>query len=685
MSTTRAQTPRWILPLIKLGLQPWDLAALFICLVAFWHGWRATRDLAWPPDFDLYRDASIAQTMLDGGGLSDPAYPGERLWYNPLVPALVAGLSRMTGQPVPAVYARAGAYLNLLAPLCFYLVIALLFKDRLIALASTLAFLFVTCQHPPSRACATYSPWLFTANFTQAGFYLTLALYERALRRSRRRDFLPVGLALGLTFLGHTAPALILGSIILLHTAWTALHSLDRTLSSPQLHESIVRLGIITGAALAVGAPYLRIILCHYRIDVLNPAPSSWIFSELEMENFLTFARANLSLPNLVALVGGIVLLARPRDRADRAAHLLALWLIVCVGFIGLSYVSQLAERLDLPALYIVPPIHFLFYLKALVSALFGYGVLVLIRFVLQFVKYLLPWLQRRLPGLFQTRVEKISLILLAFAAAMCSYGPFARQPALNAIRERAQTVIPTGWRNAYTWIRKHTSPSDVFLAPPYLGLHIVTPAGRKVVALKPVFSNPFINAASRLEHNSAMYDYLQAGDSERFAILASAYEVRYVATIDNAQFAAHHLPLEPVFKDTGVTAYAVSLPPATHVNLGGKVEFLGHVMSRTPDGQTQVELTLRCVERMKDNYTLWFHADAQGKTTTFDHALSTSEWRVGQIVQDTFLLDLPPDRYDLSFGLWMPTADGRSQGSRRLWRPDNGEPGIHLGQVEIR
>ena len=74
-----------------------DLVVLVACLVAFWHGWRATHDLNWPPDFDLYRDTSIAQTMLDGGGLADPAYPGGRLWYNPLVPGIAAGISRLTG------------------------------------------------------------------------------------------------------------------------------------------------------------------------------------------------------------------------------------------------------------------------------------------------------------------------------------------------------------------------------------------------------------------------------------------------------------------------------------------------------------------------------------------------------------------------------------------------------------
>jgi hypothetical protein len=469
---------RWIVIFLTwLGSRIWDLAAILACLIGFWYGWRATRDLDWPPDFDLYRDISIAQTMLDGGGLADPAYPGEQLWYNPLVPAVVAGISRLTSWPVPVAYARVGAYLNLLAPLCFYLMVAYLFKDRLVAFTSMLAFLFVTCQHPASRACATYSPWLFTGNFAQAGFYLTLTLYERAWRHDRRRDFLFVGLMLGITFLGHTAPALLLGGIIALHTGLTALQRLDRTLSSSHLHEAIIRLGIVTGAMLAVGSPYLRTIWGHYQLRILNPDPSSWVFSELEIGNIATLSRANLSLPNLVALAGGGLLWARPRDRAS---HLLTLWLLTCLGFIGLDYLAQLGSRLDISSLRIVPSIHFLFYLKALVSALFGYGLFALVRFTLEFGKYLSPCLRGRLQGSLQVKMERAALVLLVVAAALWGYGPFIRQPAFNEMCERARTVISPGWRKAYTWIREHTSPSDVFLAPPYFGLHIVTPAGRK-------------------------------------------------------------------------------------------------------------------------------------------------------------------------------------------------------------
>jgi len=665
--------PPWVRP------QIWDLVAILACLIALWYGWRTTYDLDWPPDFDLYRDISIAQTILDGGGLADPAYLDERLWYNPLVPASVAGISWLTGWSVPVLYARAGAYLNLVAPICFYLSIAYLFKDRLTAFVSTLAFLFITCQCPTSRACASYSPWLFTANFTQAGFYLTLLLYERALRWGRRRDFLFVGLSLGLTFLGHLAPALILGGIIALHTASTALRGLDRTLSSPCLHEATIRLGIVVGTALAVGSPYLSIIVGHYKLHILNPAPGGWIFPELELENVLSLLRANLSLPNLIALAGGVMLWTRPRERLT---YLLTLWFLVCSGFIGLDYLSQLASRLGLPTFHTAPSIHFMFYLKALVSALFGYGLLALVRFVLELGKYLLHHPRVHLPNHLQARVERAAMTLLALIMALKGYGPFVNQPAFNEVRVRAQTVIPPGWHHAYTWIRDHTSPADVFLAPPYFGLHIVTPAGRKVVALKPVFSNPFVEATARLEHNSALYDYLQSGDAERFAILASAYDVRYVVAIDNSPVAIYNSPgcrLETAFTDEGVTIYAVSLPPPAYVNLGGKVEFLGSVTSWEADGRPQIELYLRCIEPIEDDYTLWFHADTHRETITFDHTLPTSKWRAGQIIHDTFTLDVPTGRYRLSFGLWM------WQDGRRLWRTDNGGAGIDLGEIEVK
>lgn len=92
-------------------------------------------------------------------------------------------------------------------------------------------------------------------------------------------------------------------------------------------------------------------------------------------------------------------------------------------------------------------------------------------------------------------------------------------------------------------------------------------------MVIKPVFSNPFIEIDSRLQHYATLYDYLRAGDGERFAILSVAYRIWYVVVIDDSQPAFRDPQLELAFRDEGVAIYAVSLPSAAPVNLGDKGE----------------------------------------------------------------------------------------------------------------
>ena len=66
---------------------------VLLCAPAFGAGRAASRGLSWPPDVDLYRDIAQAQTMADGALLADPFYRGEAVWYNPLVPGLVATMA----------------------------------------------------------------------------------------------------------------------------------------------------------------------------------------------------------------------------------------------------------------------------------------------------------------------------------------------------------------------------------------------------------------------------------------------------------------------------------------------------------------------------------------------------------------------------------------------------------------
>ena len=94
-----------------------DLLVAAMCLVAFIKGMATVWDLSWPCDVDLYRDIGFAQSIREGYFLSDPLYLGEKIWYNPLVPGLIALVSAITGQPVYLVATKLGPILNLLAPL----------------------------------------------------------------------------------------------------------------------------------------------------------------------------------------------------------------------------------------------------------------------------------------------------------------------------------------------------------------------------------------------------------------------------------------------------------------------------------------------------------------------------------------------------------------------------------------
>src|SRR5512135_1489763 len=134
----------------------WLPAMLFAALlsVAFAYGVATTGSLYWPADSDLARDSAQAMTVYDGDLLGDPQYVGEMLWYNPLTPSLVALIAKVSNQPLPLIYTRAGAYLNLLVPILFYVLVAVLL-DQWKALAATAAFLFV--QIAPETSSQFYA------------------------------------------------------------------------------------------------------------------------------------------------------------------------------------------------------------------------------------------------------------------------------------------------------------------------------------------------------------------------------------------------------------------------------------------------------------------------------------------------------------------------------------------------
>jgi len=127
------------------------------------------------------------------------------------------------------------------------------------------------------------------------------------------------------------------------------------------------------------------------------------------------------------------------------------------------------------------------------------------------------------------------------------------------------------------------------------------------------------------------------------------------------------------------------------NVNLGGKVEFLGHSLRGEEEDGQRLSLFFGCLEEMEEDYTLWVHGEVEDESlleghrreasyAVFDHLLPTSRWEVGGVYQDDEVKGLRPGRYHFTLGLWRP-EDGS-----RLWQKD--DPNAHiidLGWVEVR
>lgn len=497
---------------------------LLILMLAFAFGLSVstTGALFWPADSDLARDSAQAMTVYDGDLLGDPQYPGELLWYNPLTPSLVALLAKVTGQPLPLIYTRAGAYLNLLAPILFYALVAVLL-DRWTALAATLAFLFVQLAPPTSSALyATYSPVLYAANLAQAWLYGTLVVFVAAVRTQRRRWYVLTGVLLGLTFLAHTAPAIMLGMIVALQTLVAVLRHEGRRRSA------LVNFGLIIGLALIFSAPLTYSLVGHYRLHVLNLTPGDSIHSPVALDNLGTLLRTNTIEQPLfiVVAIGLMAILARSKRPYSR--RVLGLWLIGAIGFMSFSYVRQSLKRQGIEIPGLVPSHHFLFYLRAAESILLGAGVIAVCGLIGAALSRLFrdrsSW---RLAA--RAYVER-GLVLIALALLMVwAYPLYLEREDFNDFpRESVLFGQNADLVNAYAWLRANTQPTDVFLTSDRLATYVVGPAGRKIVAGDSFFANPYVDWKSRATDRDAMFGQLMAGKATVWP-LAEKYDVTYV------------------------------------------------------------------------------------------------------------------------------------------------------------
>jgi dolichol-phosphate mannosyltransferase len=505
-----------------------DLAAAVLITVACARGVMVTYDLDWPKDPDLYRDIAQAQTIRDGSFVADPHYLGETVWYPPLVPALVAGLQWLTGAEMHVLETRAGAYLNVLGPVAFYVMTRALL-GRWTALVATAIFLFCAGDSGPSYASSTYTPWLFVANFVQALFYLCILALYRAAHTNRGHHFVVVGAMLGVTFLGHAAPATLIGGLVGVYMATRALRLASRR-QWVEVRRTLARFALVVVVALVVSAPFLASIVGNYGLRIVHLHPTFWIYPDMEVANLGRFLNERLSRNVVVpALVGLVALLTTRRARPSWA------WLLGWMGLAMLgvmySYVWQIQAARNVIWPSVVPGFHYLRYFDAGESILAAYGVVT--------AGGGLAWLVARWPatapwGAPLTR--RLVPALLGAALVSLSYPAYARRVDLTMYRDQAQQMfLGVDDVNMFRWLRRELGPTDVVAAPELLSLIMIGPAGRKVLVVDRFFSNPYVSWAERYDTLNALYYGLDGGFCDNFRERADQYHVTHVVTAADA------------------------------------------------------------------------------------------------------------------------------------------------------
>ncbi|HVR21264.1 MAG TPA: hypothetical protein VMS65_16235 [Polyangiaceae bacterium] len=492
-----------------------DLVALALVLAVSLSAWREVRLLEWPCESDLYRDLGAAQSIVDGFAGTDPAFLGERSWYNPLVPAIVALESQVSGVSLHRAYTTFGAHLNVVSPLSFYVLAAVLFSRR-VALASLTSFLFLGHLDQPSWLGATYSPWLWSCNLAQGFFYLALAASLVALRRQSRLFALGAGLASGLTLLAHTAPALVLGTSV----AAVIGAALASSTSSSDRRATLVCAAILCGSGVVVSSPFWLPLVVQ-GATIRNPAPLEWLAGELAVDRWHHLLTREWAPRGVLAALGLASLVSFHRPPRPYATWAILAWLAAVV--IGLAY-GFARQLTPLPPL--LPSWHFLFYLQAAISMLFGWGVASLLVLVSRATDDAI-----RARGVTQATLSlsKSVLAVVVLGALVASrWNAYEKRRDIVEYRRESKRFANEPILEVHRWALEHARPEEVFLAEPEVSFFTAA-AGRKVVALNEIFSNPYVSVKRRGRDATTMLRALHDGDVRAFSKRAKEYSVKYV------------------------------------------------------------------------------------------------------------------------------------------------------------
>ncbi len=494
-------------------------------------GRQIIKDLEWPYDLDSYRDMAQVQTILDGDYGKDPYYLNEHAWYTPGCHFIIGGICLLMDKPVPVVIGKIGAYLNLLIPLVFYLMLRLIW-GRGTALLGTAAYLIFQNSYQV-WVSALYTPWFYTHIFAQAAFYIAVILVYFIIKHNLGiKYYIILGIVLGITSLLHLGPTLLAGGMIFLFFL-EKLPALWRNRKSNHREITVFLqklMGVIIPAFL-ISLVFYFFLIWHYRLKIKNINPTGWQWEGFTLEQLPHFLLKEVTgIVSIIALFGFVYLLRRHQDSAVKKISLF--WLITGLGFLADDLLKLWLRTQGIQLPLFLPPHHFFLYLKSLSYIFFGYGVVIITAKAFNGLKKLafLGW-GCQLPGL-------LFLVLLTVYVLVV----YPQSPGILKLKSAAREIYTRpDLIAAYHWVRKNTVKNEVFLCPDKFSMKVAAPAGRKVVATHPFFSNPYVDLMERIRDRRIMYQCFISGDTATFVRLCKKYHVKYlVTTRDNFEKGYH-------------------------------------------------------------------------------------------------------------------------------------------------
>ncbi|CAN5502426.1 hypothetical protein BH09BAC6_BH09BAC6_22240 [soil metagenome] len=529
------------------------LACIILLLLAFIQCYKTVHDLHWAfePDFD--RDIGYIRSTLDGHFGSDPNIAGEYMWYNPLMYLTETLAVKITGLPINIVVARAGMFLNLLSPIAFFIVVSKLF-DYKIALASLLSFLFLANGNLPGWGGATYSPWMLADCFVQFIFYLNIYLCYKAFSTQKFKWFLVLGAGLGVSFLGHACPTIVV-ILMMIFLQGQKMISAIKAKDFPAIKTYFLQ-GVLTIIPFVICSfPFLYFIVGKYHLHFVNRVILQCAPGIFSRKNTFELIKVNITFSLLIAIVGLVWFYKKYHEPLIR--KIIFCWLFI-TGFMFLyESVLPTANRLLHIALPdTIPALHYFFYLKGLQSVLFGFGFIFLITPVIDFIK-------NRYASKHPV-VNSTNLLVMFFLLYALVYYPIyskrndftePRQQALAKEKEADKLDI-------YYFITKNLPLDNVILCERDQSLFPVMATGMKMVSIEVYFSNPYISYEKREGDRADMLSFLTTAMPQSAKKLFAEYKVKYVL-LANKTFENYRQPdfatSTVIFKNKSFTLLSLS------------------------------------------------------------------------------------------------------------------------------